>query len=157
MPGRLIGDLALLETGCQVWSTQRRRAASGDVEQVGGTIIDTYQRTDHSTGEIVTVFVVVQAWRRWFRCWHLTEDEIDRGTAQAPDGTNLRNVIRQLCAGVAGGKGAFTGRDATALQAAHRLIPVLFPAPPPVWQSEQDAARSDRPVAARPNAAAFCD
>jgi hypothetical protein len=155
--GRLIGDLALIEPGCEVYSRRRRVAASTDDVAGGGIVIDAYDRTDPDTGEIVKVFVCVDAYRDRIRAWHIDEDEVDRTAVVGPDPTKIRRLIRTagraVCDHMAGRNhgNPLTTAEVTAARTIAVLVALQMPgveARLADWRDSQPAkVYEDRPTA----------
>lgn len=114
---RTIGDMGLVEPGCEIWAknsdlediTNVRQWIDGDAK--GGIVLEIVDfpltNIDDQTGEI-------GEWRttRAFRCWDytrgiehaystLTEAQVDPSTFAAPSIVRIRNQYRRICKHVA--------------------------------------------------------
>ena len=108
---RTIGDMGLIEPGCEIWAknsdlediTNVRQWIDGDAK--GGIVLEvTDNRLVMGDGEILTC--------RAFRCWDytrsiehaystLTEAQVDPSTFAAPSIVRIRNQYRRICKHVA--------------------------------------------------------
>jgi hypothetical protein len=121
---RTMGDLALLELGCSVWSRERRHA---DDVPIGGVIVGVHDVADRETGEVSRVFDVLDPYRTrpHFHFYILTEAEIDRSVLEPPESHRLRTLIRRMGEEVGKGRGLFTPQHVRLVALMHLLTGLL--------------------------------
>lgn len=115
---RTIGDMGLIEPGCEIWAknsdlediTNVRQWIDGDAK--GGIVLEVTDIVDRDTGEML----------RAFHCWDytrsiehaystLTEAQVDPSTFAAPSIVRIRNQYRRICKHVATMTSVSTARE----------------------------------------------
>lgn len=124
---RTIGDFALLELGCSVWSTTRKDHRENPL---GGVIIDIFDKLDQETGEVERAFRCIDSYnlRPFVQVHVLVESEVDRGALEGPDNARLRKIIRRLAEDIAKGKSSLTSLELDHIAWIHKLAGVVVPA-----------------------------
>lgn len=119
---RTIGDLALVEPGCSVWSEKRTRVE----EPLGGVVIEIIDVRDEDTGFPVRSFRTINPYEPLGVAIRvLSEAEISRDGMEAPESSRIAKQIRRLAEAVAKGKGPLVQRDRDYVAYMHRLMGVV--------------------------------
>lgn len=126
---RLIGDVALLEIGCLVWSTERRTLHGSDDNPMGGIIVSLSERVDEETGEIVRTFMTIDPYntRPLIRPRVLTPREIDRETMERANDGLVRGLFRRLAEEIGKSRGPLTQKTLEFDRWQHNLASVVVP------------------------------
>lgn len=124
---RTIGDFALLELGCSIWSTERKNHRD---EPLGGVIVDIFDKRNEDTGFVERAFRCIDPYslRPFIQLHVLVESEVDREALEAPDNARLRKIVRRLAEDIAKGKSSLTTHDLDAIAWIHKLAGVVVPA-----------------------------
>jgi hypothetical protein len=123
---RTIGDLALLEVGCCVWSTERKNHRE---DPLGGVIVGVFEKRDEDTGYPERSFKVIDSYnlRPFIQTHVIAEREVDREAVEGPESSRLRKIIRALAADIAKGKSSLTTTDLEHIAWMHKLAGVVVP------------------------------
>lgn len=127
---RLIGDMTLLDIGCQAWSQERRTLQGQSDAALGGIIVSRAEQVDGETGEVVRTFVAIDPYntRPAVRVRRLTPAEIDRETMEFPQDGLVRSLVRRLAEEISKSKGPLTPQLIEFDRWQHNLVAVLVPA-----------------------------
>lgn len=119
---RTIGDIALLEPGCSVWSTERTWAGGEYRFPLGGTIIDVLDKADPETGELVRSFRVLERQRGRAVTHVLAETELNRDDIKLPNPGSMRTLIRGMALELHQSTGPMTQREVDLLTWMQKLM-----------------------------------
>ena len=125
---RTIGDMALLEVGCQVWEHQDPTA---DYDRRGGMVVEITDASEiNEDGEIVRR----RAFKYYFWYWKpsvpsawgiLTEDQVDLDACEGPELRHIRSAYRKLCAAVGEQRGNAFAQEFEWVSVAARLAAIV--------------------------------
>lgn len=93
-----IAKMASITVGCEVWSTERRRAVPGDEVAKGGIVVRVTESFDQETGEVDRAFLCIDPYStRPFLQWSLLKEaEVDRETVGPSEVNRLATLWRRL-------------------------------------------------------------
>lgn len=145
----IIGDLALIEPGCILWSARRHH--SDTQPEDGGVVYDITDAADADTGEIERLYHCASVWRGTVHLSTVRAVDVDRGSMLGPSSAELKQLVRraagQLCDCLAKRRLAPFGRhDRLMATVVHRLMPLVLPAAAPTQPAKEYAPRPVAPV-----------